>query len=37
MAKKLAVDDFWQVVNGDWASCKYRGLTKAIFQGPILR
>ena len=22
VAKKLVVNDFWLVVNGDWASCK---------------
>ena len=24
----LVVNDFWLFVNGGWASCKYRGLTK---------
>ena len=22
VAKKLVVDDFWLIVNGDWASCE---------------
>jgi len=27
VAKKL---DYWLIVNGGWASCKYRGLTKFL-------